>query len=95
MWCLFRYVGHRTDDMNIESAIITSDNHVLAGSVTGELFCWDLVSGKVVQKYTHTPRKVLNSLSVHPTEDVVLTASVQTIKIWGKAESIKTEQKQV
>lgn len=77
--------------MNIENAIITSDNHVLSGSVTGELFCWDLVSGKIVKKYRHTLNKVLNSLSIHPREDIVLTASVQTIKIWGKAENIKSE----
>ena len=73
--------------MNIESGIITSDNHVLSGSVTGELFCWDLVGGNVVKKYTHTSKKVLNSISIHPTQDIVLTASVQTIKVWGKAEN--------
>ncbi|RZC42885.1 WD repeat domain-containing protein 83, partial [Asbolus verrucosus] len=92
---LGEYVGHRTDDMNIESAIITSDNHVLSGSITGELFCWDLVNGNVVQKYTHTPKKVLNSLNVHPTQDIVLTASVQTVKVWGKAESVNIEKNPV
>ncbi|KAJ3653231.1 hypothetical protein Zmor_012493 [Zophobas morio] len=84
---LGEYVGHKTQDMNIESGIITSDNHVLSGSVTGELFCWDLVGGNVVKKYTHTSKKVLNSISIHPTQDIVLTASVQTIKVWGKAEN--------
>lgn len=78
--------------MNIESAIMTSDHHVLSGSVSGELFIWDLVSGKVIKKYLHTPRKVLNSLSVHPTKDVLLTASVQTVKVWGEAEGIKIEE---
>ncbi|KAJ8958820.1 hypothetical protein NQ318_019580 [Aromia moschata] len=29
------YTGHKTDDVSIESAIITNDNFVLSGSVTG------------------------------------------------------------
>lgn len=62
---------------------MTSDNNVLSGSVTGELWCWDLVSGAVVQKLLHTQRKVLHSLSVHPRKDIVLTASANTVKLWG------------
>lgn len=77
--------------MTIESAIITNDNYVLSGSVTGEMWCWDLVSANIINRFMHTPGKVLNSLSVHPTKDVVLTASVGTIKIWGDAESVKIE----
>lgn len=78
--------------MTIESAIITNDNYIISGSVTGELWCWDLVSAKVVKKCIHTPGKVLNSLSVHPTKDVVITASVGTIKIWGEPESVKIDE---
>lgn len=78
--------------MNIESAIITNDNYILSGSLTGELWCWDLVSAKVVNKFVHTRGKVLNSLSVHPTKDIVLTASVGSIKIWGDPESVKIEK---
>lgn len=74
--------------MNIESGIITSDNHILSGSISGELWCWDLVSGKVVQKYRHTVGKVLNSLSIHPTKDIVLTASVQNVKLWSSPDDL-------
>lgn len=69
--------------MTIESAIISNDNYILSGSITGEMWCWDLVSSEVFKKMLHTPGKVLNSLSVHPTEDIVLTSSVGTVKIWG------------
>lgn len=85
---LGEYVGHRTEDMNIESAINISDSHVLSGSVSGELWCWDLVSAEVVKKLKHTPGKVLNSLSVHPRKEILLTASVTTIKVWAKPEDI-------
>lgn len=85
---IFRYIGHKTDDMNIESAISTKDTHVLSGSISGDLWCWDLITAKVEQKFLHTPRKVLNSISVHPKKDVILTASVNTIKVWGQPEDI-------
>ncbi|XP_072396822.1 WD repeat domain-containing protein 83 [Diabrotica undecimpunctata] len=88
---LGKYTGHRTDDVNIESAVITNDNFILSGSVTGELWCWDLVSAEVVKKFVHTRGKVLNSISIHPRKDVVLTASVGSIKVWGEPEVIITE----
>lgn len=78
--------------MTIDSSINTSDTHVVSGSTTGELFCWDLVSGKVTNKYVHTARRVLNSLCVHPRKDVLLTASVNTIKVWGKPEDVEIEE---
>lgn len=78
--------------MTVESAIITNDNYIISGSLTGEMWCWDLVSAKVMNKFVHTPGKVLNSLSVHPTKDIVLTASVYTIKIWGDPDSVKIEK---
>ncbi|KAG5886956.1 hypothetical protein JTB14_011912 [Gonioctena quinquepunctata] len=82
------YTGHKTEDVNIESAIITDDNFILSGSVTGELWCWDLVSTEVVKKLIHTPGKVLNSLSLHPTKDIVLSSSVGTIKVWGQPDDL-------
>ncbi|XP_017774888.1 PREDICTED: WD repeat domain-containing protein 83 isoform X2 [Nicrophorus vespilloides] len=83
---LGEYLGHKTEDLNVESALLASDNHILSGSVTGELWCWDLVSGKVVKRFEHTIKKVLNSVSTHPVKDVVLTASVNTIKLWEVSE---------
>lgn len=75
--------------MNIESAIITNDQYVFSGSITGELWCWDLISGNVVKRYDHTLHKVLHSISVHPKKDILLTASVNTIKVWGKPEDMQ------
>lgn len=83
---LGEYTGHKIDNTNIESDIITNDNYVLSGSVSGELWCWDLVSSEVKHKFIHTRNKVLNSLSVHPRKDIVLTSSVTTIKLWGEPE---------
>lgn len=76
--------------MTIDTAINRKDDHVLSGSVSGELWCWDLVSGQLVKKFMHTPKKVLNSLSVHPRKEIVLTASVTTVKVWGQPEDLQT-----
>ncbi|KAF5299940.1 hypothetical protein FQA39_LY11313 [Lamprigera yunnana] len=86
---LGEYVGHRIDDLKIQSAISNDDSTVFSGSVSGELWCWNLVSGTVDKKLVHIPEKALNSLSVHPKKDIILTASVNTIKLWGQAEDIK------
>lgn len=85
---LGEYTGHKLNDLNIESDIITSDNYVLSGSVSGDLFCWDLVSAEVVKKLIHTPGRALTSLSVHPRKNIVLTASIQTVKVWSNPEDV-------
>lgn len=89
---LGEYTGHKINNTHIESDIITNDNYVLSGSVTGELWCWDLVTAEVKHKFTHTKNKVLNSLNIHPTKDVFLTASVTTIKVWGDSSAIEETQ---
>lgn len=69
--------------MTIESGIITSDDYVISGSTSGQLYIWDLINAKVVKKLTHTPEKVLNSIGIHPKKNVILTSSTNTIKVWG------------
>ncbi|KAF7281379.1 hypothetical protein GWI33_004858 [Rhynchophorus ferrugineus] len=81
---LGEFTGHKTENMNIESDILVGDNFVVSGSISGELWLWDLVSAEVKNKFLHKKDKVLNSLSVHPTKDVILTASVTTVKLWGE-----------
>lgn len=85
---LGEYKGHRLEDLTIESDIITSDNLILSGSVMGDLFIWDLVSSEVVRKLIHTPGRALTSISVHPRKDIVLSASIQTVKVWGRDEDV-------
>lgn len=81
-------MGHKTNEMQIESGVIANDNFIFSGSATGDLWCWDLISAKVVNKFVHNPGKVLNSLSIHPKKDILLTSSVQTVKVWGHQEDL-------
>lgn len=83
-----RYTGHKTEDYSIESAILTSDNHILSGSVSGDMYCWDLVSSEIVRKFVHSPGKTLNSICVHPRKDVIMTASVGTVKVWSSLNDV-------
>ncbi|XP_074032792.1 WD repeat domain-containing protein 83 [Leptinotarsa decemlineata] len=89
---LGEYSGHKTEDMKIESCISNNDNFIMSGSLTGELWCWDLVGQEVVQKVFHTPGKVLNSLSVHPKRPILITSSVGSIKIWEENDSLKSNE---
>lgn len=81
---LGEYTGHRTNDLTVESAVLSGDAHVVCGSVSGELWVWDLVTSSVVKRYEHTFGKVLNSVAIHPTKDIFFTASVNTIKLWAR-----------
>lgn len=87
-----RYTGHKIDSFTIESEVITNDNYILSGSVDGNVWCWDLVSGDVKYKYTHDKNKVVQSISVHPKKDVFLSASTNTIKLWGDPTAIPQEE---
>ncbi|KAJ8972485.1 hypothetical protein NQ317_012316 [Molorchus minor] len=61
------------------------DADFVGAAITSVSFSHD-VSAEVVRKLVHTPGKVLNSLNVHPTKDIILTSSVGTIKVWGAPE---------
>lgn len=80
--------------MTIESGIITTDDYVLSGSISGQLYIWDLINANVVKKLTHTPGKVLNSIAIHPKKNVILTSSVNNIKVWGPEDLMIEETSQ-
>lgn len=67
----------------MENAINAKDSHVISGSATGEIFFWDLISSTCTQKLVHTRNKAVVSLSYHPTDDFLLTACEDEIKLWG------------
>ncbi|XP_050306588.1 WD repeat domain-containing protein 83 isoform X5 [Anthonomus grandis grandis] len=89
---LGEYKGHKINNLNIESDIITNDSYILSGSASGELWCWDLVSAEVKHKFLHTRNKALTSLSVHPTKDIILTASVGSLKLWSNPEDLPKDE---
>lgn len=89
----FRYVGHVTEDYQVESVINSDNNVVMSGSVSGEIFVWDFISAKVLTKLLHTPHKVVQSLCAHPNFDAFISASTTNIKIWATDDAWNEIQK--
>lgn len=87
----YRFVGHKTDDLYIESGVDSSDNHVISGSVDGSVWWWDLVQAKVTCKLLHDSKRPVNSISIHPIQPYLLSASGATIKLWGKPDEDTVE----
>lgn len=77
------FTGHECKDLLLENAVNETDSHIISGSATGEVFYYDLVGAKVIQKLTHCKGKPVLSLSHHPTENFLLTACEDEIKLWG------------
>ncbi|XP_072946973.1 WD repeat domain-containing protein 83 [Epargyreus clarus] len=77
------FTGHESKDYSLENAVNEKDSHIISGSASGEIFYWDIVSSTCTQKLIHTRNKPVVSLSHHPTENSLLTASEDEIKLWG------------
>ncbi|XP_059047583.1 WD repeat domain-containing protein 83 [Achroia grisella] len=77
------FKGHESSDYLLENAVNEKDSHIISGSATGEVFYWDLISSSCTQKLVHTTNKPTISLSHHPTENYLLTACEDEIKLWG------------
>lgn len=77
------FSGHVSKDYLLENTVNAKDSHILSGSATGEIFYWDLISSNCVQKLVHCKNKPVVSLGYHPTEDYLLTACEDEIKLWG------------
>ncbi|VVD05785.1 unnamed protein product, partial [Leptidea sinapis] len=75
--------GHESSDYMLENAINEKDSHIISGSSSGDIFYWDLISSAITQKLTHTRNKAVVSLTHHPTENYLITACEDEIKLWG------------
>ncbi|KAJ2941668.1 hypothetical protein O0L34_g10462 [Tuta absoluta] len=77
------FTGQESKDFLLENVVNAKDSHIISGSATGEIFCWDLISTKVTQKLVQNKNKPVVSLTHHPTEDFLLTACEDEITLWG------------
>lgn len=59
------------------------DHHVLSGSIDGDIWCWDLVQGTVTARLTHDKGHIVHSLSSHPSQLFLVSASRGSVKLWG------------
>ncbi|CAN0300228.1 unnamed protein product [Ectocarpus sp. 12 AP-2014] len=68
------YTGHLHKSYRMESWLANTDAHVISGSEEGHVYIWDIVEGKVARTLKHHRRPVC-SMSYHPSEPMLLTAS--------------------
>ncbi|CAG4969834.1 unnamed protein product [Colias eurytheme] len=77
------FSGHQSRDYMLENCINEKDSHIISGSASGEVFYWDLISSNITNKLVHTSNKAVVSLSHHPTDNYLLTACEDEVKLWG------------
>ncbi|ESO88240.1 hypothetical protein LOTGIDRAFT_193477 [Lottia gigantea] len=79
---LNEYTGHKNKEYKIDNSLNSKDTHILSGSEDGLVYIWDLVDAKLVEKLDHKTSRAIHSLSYHPTETCLLTASADKIFMW-------------
>ena len=79
----FRFGGHVNKDYKVDSCLSSSDTHVVSGSEDGRIIFWDLVEAKIVFQLDKAHESVVYSLSYHPSEICLLSASSDgKVKVW-------------
>ncbi|CAH1775938.1 unnamed protein product [Owenia fusiformis] len=78
---LNEFTGHKNTSYKIDSCLSSNDTYVLSGSGDGNVFIWDLLEAKVTKKLPHG-KATVHSLTYHPEETVLVTASEGKIYIW-------------
>ncbi|XP_068627324.1 WD repeat domain-containing protein 83 [Battus philenor] len=77
------FSGHESKDYLLENAINEKDSHIITGSASGDILYYDLISSNCVLKLKHSSNKPVVSLSHHPTENYLISACEDEVKLWG------------
>ncbi|XP_056426314.1 WD repeat domain-containing protein 83 isoform X2 [Hyla sarda] len=78
---LGEYSGHQNTSYKLDSCLSEKDTHVVSCSEDGSVCFWDLVEGSLALKLP-VSKGVIQSLSYHPTEPCLLTASEGEVQLW-------------
>ncbi|XP_037927468.1 WD repeat domain-containing protein 83 [Teleopsis dalmanni] len=81
---LNEYKGHNASDYHIECGIMPNDKQILCGSDNGEVFLWDLLTGKVLQRIRISSNGgIINSLDTHPSAEQIVFARRRDIYVYS------------
>lgn len=81
---LNEFTGHKNRDYKVDSCLSSSDAQVVSGSEDGRICFWDLVEGKIVHTLEKAHESVVYSISYHPAEIALLSASSDgKVKVWS------------
>ncbi|KAK6179191.1 hypothetical protein SNE40_011608 [Patella caerulea] len=79
---LNEYKGHKNSEYKIDGCLNSKDTHILTGSENGLVCIWDLVDANMVEKLDHSTMRAIHSLSYHPSDTCLLTASGDKFYVW-------------
>jgi len=82
---LQEYQGHVNNSYKTESCLSCDDVHVLSGSEEGNIWVWNLITGKVNTKLCirNAHKKAVSSLSYHPNLPFFVSSSYDgSVKCW-------------
>ncbi|MCJ1257664.1 hypothetical protein MMC24_005490 [Lignoscripta atroalba] len=78
------YRGHGNKDYRIRSCLGLADAVVVSGSEDGEIYAWDLLEGKVIDKLKAHDGKVASALAFSGARKEWASAGVDgTVVVWG------------
>ncbi|GMN33353.1 hypothetical protein TIFTF001_004107 [Ficus carica] len=79
---LQEYKGHTCKSYKLDCCLTNTDAHITGGSEDGFVYFWDLVDASVVSSF-RAHSSVVTSVSYHPKDNCMITASVDgTIRVW-------------
>uniref|UniRef100_A0A4W3HHP5 WD repeat domain-containing protein 83 n=1 Tax=Callorhinchus milii TaxID=7868 RepID=A0A4W3HHP5_CALMI len=78
---LGEYKGHQNKEYKLDCCLNHSDTHVLSASEDGSVYIWDLIEGSLAATIP-VGKGVVQSLSHHPTEPCLLTATEGSVQVW-------------
>lgn len=87
---LGEYTGHQNKSYKMDCSLSNKDTHVVSCSEEGHVYYWDLVEGSVALKLP-VGKGVVQSLSFHPTDPLLLTATEGCVQVWG-GEPLETSE---
>ena len=76
------YKSHTNKDFKIENSVAIKDTSIISGSEDGTLFIWDLITAEVTFERKKAHNSVLYGLSRHPSKNIFVTASTDSVKLW-------------
>uniref|UniRef100_A0A8D0L195 WD repeat domain-containing protein 83 n=1 Tax=Sphenodon punctatus TaxID=8508 RepID=A0A8D0L195_SPHPU len=87
---LGEYTGHKNTAYKLDCCLSERDTHVGSCSEDGKVCFWDLVEGSLALSLPISS-SVVQSLSFHPTEPCLLTATEGRVQLW-RGESYAAEE---
>ncbi|MCJ1225604.1 hypothetical protein MMC12_002253 [Toensbergia leucococca] len=78
------FKGHTNKDFRVRSCLGLADAVVISGSEDGEIYAWDVLEGKVIDKLQAHGGKVASAVASNPARKEWASAGVDgTVAVWG------------